>query len=783
MKYLSTTLVFFLCFIGMFVNSQNDKLDFPTEKSLDKLGLSTTHLQNKTASQILPKISKDSTKAELSQHVTAMIKWMQEGLYSSNYAPTLIYAEKGIYLARKNGDVKLLGDVLATVGHAFLRINDTTKAKKIFYELLEEGKKANDSSVKLQAMSNLASVYYFIEGGEEQCIKSYRKAISIAEQLKDTTKLFKMHNNLTKLLLELEQLEDIPNEIESTEKYVKQLRYPNDFYASHLTNIGDYHLLLRQPDSAIVYFKKSIDQTKDSKLADLTHWTYTSYRVALEMKEDYKTLYEINNKIEDYLITQNENKTKNTIDAVTSKLKAEQFKNEITTNNLEKELLEQKAQQKNVFIITILLITALLLAMLFTYKISDKKKKILVKDLKVKNKQYLRAKEKSDKLAKTKSEFFATVSHELRTPLYGVIGLSSILLENAELNKKVELKEHEKDLKSLKFSANYLLALINDLLQMNKIDSKSFTKEETIFNLNDLVNTIVFSFEYIRLQHKNTINIIIANDVPKNLKGNTVMLSQILMNLVSNACKFTENGTIDIIVNLAHLQNGSATLNFKIKDEGTGIEQHKLESIFDEFTQIDSSTKTYEGTGLGLPIVKKLLTQAGSSIHVESTIGKGSTFTFALKLKTAPQQSKADVTYSTKDTSQLAGKKILIVEDNRINQIVTKKILKSSDVTCDIAENGEVALHMAKKNNYDLILMDINMPVKDGIEAARDIRNFNNSTPIIALTAVEIEEQKFQIFDSGMNDIIVKPYDIDLFKKTIVENLFIDKRKSLKKLG
>ncbi|WP_203255761.1 response regulator [Hyunsoonleella ulvae] len=776
MKYLNNTLVIFLCFTGIFINSQNDKLDFPTQKSLDKSRFSSTNSQDKSASEILPKISKDSTQAEVSQHVTAMLKWMQEGLYSSNYAPTLIYADKGISLARKNGDIKLLSDVLATVGHTFLRINDTIQAKKIFYELHEEGKKANDSSIMLQAMSNIASVYYYIEGGEEQCIKSYRKAITIAEQLQDTLKLYKIHHNLTKLFLELEQLKDIPDEIENTEKYVEQLGYPDDFYASHLSNIGDYHLLLKQPDSAIVYFKKSIAHSKDTELADLAHWAYTGYRVALEMKEDYKELYEINKKIEDYLIAQNENRTKNTIDAVTSKLKAEQFKNEITTSNLEKELLKQKAQQKNIFIVAILLITLLLVVILSTYKIANKKKKILVKDLKLKNKQYLIAKEESDKLAKSKSQFFATVSHELRTPLYGVIGLSSILLEN------VELKEHEKDLKSLKFSANYLLALINDLLQMNKIDNKSFTKEETIFNLRDLINTIVFSFEYIRLQHKNNINLSIHDDVPKNLKGNSVMLSQILMNLISNACKFTENGNIDVIINLAYLDNETTTINFTIKDEGPGIEQHKLDSIFDEFTQIDSSTKTYQGTGLGLPIVKKLLVQAGSSIHVESTLGKGSAFKFALKLKTA-SQSEEHMSSSIKDTSQLAGKKTLIVEDNRINQIVTKKILKSSDVICDIAENGEEAVHMARKNNYDLILMDINMPVKNGIDAARDIRVFNNSTPIIALTAVEIEEQKYQIFESGMNDIIVKPYDIDVFKRTIIENLIIDKRSELKKLG
>jgi CheY-like chemotaxis protein len=219
-----------------------------------------------------------------------------------------------------------------------------------------------------------------------------------------------------------------------------------------------------------------------------------------------------------------------------------------------------------------------------------------------------------------------------------------------------------------------------------------------------------------------------------------------------------------------------------VKDDGPGIEKSKLEGIFDEFTQINSSNKIYQGTGLGLPIVKKLLNQAGSTITLESTLGAGSTFKFDLKLTVASKQEE-DVSSSIKDTSQLANKHILVVEDNRINQIVTKKILKISDVDCDIAENGEEAVAMAKANTYDIILMDINMPVKSGIEASKEIRTFNDDIPIIALTAVEIEEQKYQIFESGMNDIIVKPYDIDLFKQTILENLFKDKRKKLKKLG
>ena len=185
----------------------------------------------------------------------------------------------------------------------------------------------------------------------------------------------------------------------------------------------------------------------------------------------------------------------------------------------------------------------------------------------------------------------------------------------------------------------------------------------------------------------------------------------------------------------------------------------------------------------GLSIVKKLLDQAGSSITVESKPGEGSEFKFDLVIDTAKLDENETTSLTVLDTNHLAKKYILVVEDNRINQTVTRKILENSKVKCDIAQNGEEAVKMVKDNAYDLVLMDINMPVKNGIEATREIRVFNDIIPIIALTAVEIEEQSHLIFESGMNDIIVKPYDIDLFKKTILKNLANTSSNSFKKLA
>ena len=314
------------------------------------------------------------------------------------------------------------------------------------------------------------------------------------------------------------------------------------------------------------------------------------------------------------------------------------------------------------------------------------------------------------------------------------------------------------------------MALINDVLQINKIDSNTLEDEHNAFSPHELVETIVASFEYMRIQNRNTIHIQVGEQVPPLIRGNSVRLSQILMNLISNACKFTEDGDIWIIVKTWSLNGAKANITFTVKDTGIGIAKEKHDQIFDEFSQLDSHNYNYQGSGLGLPIVKKLLDLSNSSIEVNSELGKGASFSFSLTfdvLQQAEDQKEPDLL----DTKLLKGKKVLIVEDNRINQIVTQKVLQKNEIVCSIAENGLEAVEKMKTGKYDLILMDVNMPVMNGMEASGEIRKTHPNIPIIALTAVEVEEMRYKIFKSGMNDIIVKPYDVTKFTQTILKNI------------
>ena len=245
------------------------------------------------------------------------------------------------------------------------------------------------------------------------------------------------------------------------------------------------------------------------------------------------------------------------------------------------------------------------------------------------------------------------------------------------------------------------------------------------------------------------------------------------MNLIGNACKFTENGNVYINVETVAIDDSNASIKFTIKDTGIGIAKDKHESVFDEFSQVDSLNYNGNGSGLGLPIVKKLLALSNSKIILESNLGEGSIFTFTLTFEVLEKVLKNN-SFIKFDDSILKDKEILIVEDNRINQIVTQKILEQKGIICSIAENGNEAIEKIKQNDYDLVLMDINMPVKNGIEASKEIRKFNKTIPIIALTAVEIEEMRNNIYMSGMNDIIVKPYDISKFIDALIKNISLN---------
>ncbi|WP_298508224.1 ATP-binding protein [uncultured Kordia sp.] len=369
-----------------------------------------------------------------------------------------------------------------------------------------------------------------------------------------------------------------------------------------------------------------------------------------------------------------------------------------------------------------------------------------------KNKQFSIAKKKAEKLSKAKSNFYSEISHELRTPLYGVIELSKLLLkENVN-------SSHKEYLESLNFSAGHLLSLINNVLELNKIESGEMKLEVLDFKLKNLINSIADSLEYALRNSKNKIHILYDDTIPVSLKGDSLKLSQVFINLISNAIKFTTNGNIYVTVKLLEDLEERVKIYFEVKDDGIGISREKQEQIFEKFYQEQTKIEqSYKGTGLGLSIVKRILNVMESSINIESNVNQGAKFSFELIFHKQETTKLQDNTLEN-IRKEIANKRILIVDDNKINQLVTKKILDEFQVITTVVDSGEKAISAVKAATFDCILMDLHMPDLDGYETTSLIRAFNSEVAIIALTASSSEEVEEKMNTHEMDGYIMKPF-------------------------
>lgn len=393
--------------------------------------------------------------------------------------------------------------------------------------------------------------------------------------------------------------------------------------------------------------------------------------------------------------------------------------------------------------------------------------------LQTKNRELQVARDGAVQAMEAKTNFLSTVSHELRTPLYAVTGLTHLLLEE---NPSEHQKEH---LKALKFSGDYLLNFINDILHINKIDANKLEPLNMEFNLKKVINEVIDSLQQSAKENKTKLLLDYDNDIPNHLMSDPLKLSQVFMNLIGNAIKFTRGGIVEVICKLKEKNGEDVTIYFEVKDNGIGISKEKQQSIFDGFEQGSIQiNREYGGTGLGLTIVKSLLGLFDSKIELKSNLNEGSSFMFEIDMK-SKDDIVDDIDFEiTQGEYDFKGLHIMIVEDNKINQVITKKMLNKKEITCDIASNGEEAVTLAGENDYDAILMDIHMPGISGEEATIQIRKFDQQTPIIALTAISLDDSLESFYAAGCNDVVTKPFKPEIFYQKIGENIFDKKVKS-----
>lgn len=372
--------------------------------------------------------------------------------------------------------------------------------------------------------------------------------------------------------------------------------------------------------------------------------------------------------------------------------------------------------------------------------------------------QLIKAKEVAERSTQAKSLFLSNMSHEIRTPLNGIISITDIMLHEAGEENISDM------LNTVKYSADHLLGIINDILDFSKIESGKVTFENIKFNLKTLLDNLVKVMKF-KAEEKNlSFYLELDDDVPEFIIGDKVKLNQILTNLIGNAFKFTLKGFVKIKVScIEKPAHEKVKLLFSVQDSGIGIPTDKIDSIFQSFTQsAQSITRKFGGTGLGLTITKRLVELQGGEIRVDSKEGVGSNFEVIISTKYASQDDKAMKSEVKVVRDSLIGKNVLVVEDNQVNQFVAVKILKSWGVNTRICENGLEATKLLSHENFDLVLLDLHMPVMDGYEACTIIRNkasmvLNHEVPVIALSADAFTDNKQKIFDVGMDDFSTKP--------------------------
>jgi len=378
--------------------------------------------------------------------------------------------------------------------------------------------------------------------------------------------------------------------------------------------------------------------------------------------------------------------------------------------------------------------------------------------------------EKATKIAEnaviSKQQFLSNMSHEIRTPMNSIIGFTKVMLKTPLTAKQ------KKYLTAIKMSGEVLTVLVNDILDLAKVDAGKMIFEQKPFNMATSISAMVHLFEP-KIREKNLLlTKRYDNKIPRVLVGDPVRLHQILINLVSNAVKFTTKGKIVVGVRLLHEDEDKVTIEFTVADTGIGIAEDKIEHIFENFQQATSNTsRLYGGTGLGLAIAKQLAEQQGGSIKVKSIIDKGTTFSVVLPFRKTDEDLEP-VTEIRKQNAKVRNLKILVVEDIALNQLLMKTLLDDFGFVSDFAVNGKIAIEKVKNNPYDVILMDLQLPEMNGFDAARYIKEeMNSDIPIIALTADVTTTDLNKCKAVGMNDYISKPVDEKLLYSKIIDSI------------
>lgn len=682
----------------------------------------------------------------------------------NNYKNCLNYSQKALDYALKSNNQKNIANSYSNLGIIYMEIEKFDDALDVLIKSVAIYSVLPQSSIQAFTHYSLG-ICYLEKNNFTMAEKNFDTARKIYKDLNITSAIENL--NLQKAIVYKEKgkidlafslfQNIISREITSDSNKIKS----EAFY-----HLGDIELSKNRNNLALNYLNRALQLNEISNNLTLKSKILLAlsnvYERAMNFKKSQNLLKQYLKTKENLVVLNNQKIGVNDFNL---------FKDAEKMKLIEMIDKENKSQQKTnsfaklISILAIALISILSLLSLSLYKnniIRNQSNNLLTE----KNNELVIAKENAEKATKARSEFLSTVSHELRTPLNAINGITHLLIEENPKKSQIDY------LNSLQFSGNYLLTFINDILEINRIESSNIPIEKINFNLKSLLFNIQNSLKEIAQNNENIFILEIDEEIPENIIGDTTKLSQIFMNLINNSLKFTKSGYVKVIAKLVSSNDEDLKISFQVADNGIGIAEDKQAEIFNSFSQgsIEINRK-YGGTGLGLSIVKGLIELLGGTINLNSKIGLGSTFSFELPFKIGEkiEHIKPEVSYNPELS---INKKILLVEDNKINQMITKKMLENRGMICKIVDNGEESVEILRNENvFDLILMDVHLPGINGTIATQKIREFNTTTPIIALTAISLNENREMLLSYGMNDVITKPFETENFYKIISKNL------------
>jgi len=649
----------------------------------------------------------------------------------------------------------LMAKAYNIIGLNFEEFYNPEKGVLYYKKALFHANKANNDSIKDWVNNNFGNYYSYRKNNFKQSIVYYKRGLFYAEKIKDSIEIMYTKLNICSAYFAIQDYKNGIPFLESVKDYVLKSE-ELEAKMSLCTMYGSYYSFYNQNQKAEQFFNEAINlgkqnkaQLLDSNLCEV----YNDFSNYYKKNKNYeKALYFLNLHKDLKEKVYNEERTKK-VKLAGNEIEIDEYQRQISKIEGEKHEQSKDLKESKLIVLLFVIILFILLLLLYSLYKNNNFREQSNKELQQANEELKIAKEKAEEASQLKTQFVSTISHELRTPLYGVVGITNIIIDE---HKELSNSPH---LNSLKFSARYLLSLVNDLLQINKIEENKITLENMIFNVTDEIKTIVDSLEFIAVKNNNKLICEIDPNIPEFLIGDKLRLSQVFMNLVSNALKFTKDGEVKVSAAQEKVEGSRHYIHFKVEDNGVGIAKEDQEKIFEKFVQIERKEGDYQGTGLGLSIVQKLIELFGSEIHLKSQEGFGTTFSFTIGFEADESKKNEIINNIVVDLSSNHFYKILVVEDNKINQIVTKKILETNNFKCTIMEDGYAAINLLDSEHFDVILMDINMPIINGFETTKLIRKKGITIPVIALTAFDKQEITEQALSCGMNDIIIKPFE------------------------